>query len=256
MKLVIIGHGRAASALVPIWSRTHEVVVWSRRDGPIDAAPAAEVVVFAVPDGVIADVARALDARPSTPAEVWLHLSGIHAASLLRPSRARAVGCLHPLVALGVGVDPTGAIAGIEGEPAATAIAQQLARDAGLVPHAIPAERALYHAAAVTVAGHATALFSMAMRQLEAAGFDRDTARAALQPLMQSAVTNLRRGPPEAVITGPITRGDAATVARHVQALAVDPEALAVYRLLAREALRLATHPAEIEARITAALSP
>ncbi len=256
MNLLIIGSGRAASALAPIWSRTHAVVVWSRADGPVSAAPAADVVVFAVPDGAIVDVTAGLDARASTPDEVWLHLSGIHPAALLRPSRARTVGCLHPLVALGPGVDPSGAIAGIEGEPAAVVIAETLAQQAGLVPHAIPAERALYHAAAVTVAGHATALFAQAMRLLEAAGFDRETARAALQPLMQSAITNLRRGPPEAVITGPITRGDAATVSRHVHALAADVDALAVYRLLANEALRLAAHPPAIEARLKAALLP
>lgn len=252
MKLVVIGNGRAASALVPIWSQRHDVVVCTRQG----EVPAADVVIFAVPDGAIAEVVRRLDPRASTPTETWLHLSGIHAAALLRPSRARAVACLHPLVALGAGVDPSGAIAGIEGEATALPIAQQLARDAGLVPHEIPADRALYHAAAVTVAGHATALFAQAMRLLEAAGFERDVARAALQPLMQSAVTNLRRGPPEAVITGPITRGDAATVQRHVQALAAHPEALAVYRLLADEALHLAAHPPEVEARLKAALTP
>lgn len=241
--ILVIGTGRAASALAPRWSAAgHRVTLRSRTDGPLSEAPACEVIVLAVPDGVIAEVARALATRPSAKDEVWLHLSGVHAAAVLRVGAVpRAVGCLHPLVALAPGADPTGAMAGIEGEDEATTIASALARDAGLVPHPIPAERALYHAAAVTVAGHATALFSQAMSLLEAAGFSRDAARRALQPLLSSAAANLARGMPEDVITGPITRGDATTVTRHLDALAElgDAHRLETYRALARTALAL-----------------
>jgi predicted short-subunit dehydrogenase-like oxidoreductase (DUF2520 family) len=211
----------------------------------VSATPSAEVLVLAVPDGVIGDVAEALARRAEAADEVWLHLSGVNAASALRVAGAkhppRAVGCLHPLVALAPGADPSGAVAGIEGDAEAVAIAERLARDAGLVPHAIPAERALYHAAAVSVAGHATALFAQAMSLLEAIGFSRDAARGALQPLLASACDNLARGTPEAVITGPVSRGDAGTVERHLAALAAhgDEDVVAVYRALAREALKL-----------------
>lgn len=243
---MVIGSGRAATALAPRWrSAGHEVVVRSRRDGPLAEAPGAEVLVLAVPDGVIAEVARALIARPQAANEVWLHLSGVHPAQILRgvldQREVAAVGCLHPLVALAPGSDPTGAVAGIEGEPEAVIIAEGLARDAGLVPHPIPAERALYHAAAVSVAGHATALFAQAMSLLEAIGMSRDTARRALQPLMASAADNLARGGPERVITGPLSRGDVTTIERHLRALAAhgDDAITATYRLLASTALTL-----------------
>jgi len=244
VKLLVVGTGRAASALVPRWAAAgHSIVSWSRRDGPNAAAPAAEVVALAVPDGMIANVADELRQRPSAVDEVWFHLSGVHAAEVLRAGATapRSVGCMHPLVALAAGADPSGAFAGIEGEPAAIAIAETLARDAGLVPHPVPAERALYHAAAVTVAGHATALFAQAMSLFEASGFAPDASRKALQPLMLSAVHNLGRGAPSDVVTGPASRGDTTTVARHIEALKAhgDGEVLAVYRLLAREAVTL-----------------
>jgi len=245
VKLLLVGSGRAARALGPRWAGAgHEVMTWSRQDGPLNAAPAAEVGILAVPDALIGEVATALRERAAASSEIWLHLSGVHPASVLRGDTAqapRAVGCLHPLVALAPGADPTGACAGIEGEPAACLIAAQLARDAGLVPHAIPAERALYHAAAVTVAGHATALFAQAMSLFEAAGFTPEAARAALQPLFLSAAANLARGAPAAVITGPASRGDVATVARHLAALEAhgDEAVLDVYRRLGQEALHL-----------------
>lgn len=255
LDLLVIGTGRAASALGPRWRAAgHHVALRSRKDGPIAEAPAARVLVLAVPDGALAEVAATLAERPWARDEVWLHLSGVHAASVLRGADPRpvprAVACLHPLVALAPGVDPSGAVAGLEGEPEAFAIAEVLARDAGLLPHAIPAERALYHAAAVSVAGHATALFAQAMSLLEASGFPRDTARRALQPLLLSAANNLARGAPEDVITGPITRGDEATVARHIAALEQlgDPHRLATYRLLAETALALSSPRLEAEA--------
>jgi predicted short-subunit dehydrogenase-like oxidoreductase (DUF2520 family) len=189
----------------------------------------------------------------------------VHPAGLLRAATdggalaPLAVGCLHPLVALAPGADPSGAIAGIEGEAAAVVVAEMLARDAGLLPHAIPAERALYHAAAVSVAGHATALFSQAMSLFEAAGFEREAARKALQPLFASAAANLARGAPEDVITGPASRGDTATVARHVAALEAhgDDDVLAVYRTLGREAVRLSAGRLEpgVVARLSALLA-
>lgn len=255
LDLLLIGTGRAASTLGPRWRAAgHRVSLRSRKDGPIGDAPTAQVLVLAMPDGALAEVAETLARRPPAKDEVWLHLSGVHAASVLRGADARpvprAVGCLHPLVALAPGVDPSGAVAGLEGEPEAFDVAEVLARDAGLVPHAIPAERALYHAAAVSVAGHATALFSQAMSLLEASGFSRDAARKALQPLLLSAANNLARGAPEDVITGPITRGDSATVARHIEALEHlgDAHRLATYRLLAETALALSTPRLEPEA--------
>lgn len=256
MKIVVIGSGRAASALGPRWRAAgHDVRVWSRRDGALTAAPSAEVVVLAVPDSVIGTVAGELRRRAGAGDEVWLHLSGVHAAAILRAAMEggapgpRAVGCLHPLVALAPGADPSGAVAGIEGEVDAVAVAERLAIDAGLVPHAIPAERALYHAAAVSVAGHATALFAQAMSLFTAIGFSREGARQALQPLFASAAENLARAEPEEAITGPVSRGDRDTVARHLDALEAlgTGEVLAVYRALAREALGLSA--ARLDAR-------
>ena len=58
--------------------------------------------------------------------------------------------------------------------------------------------------------------------------------------LMEGAIANARRAGPRAALTGPVARGDAATVAAHLAALAGPPDADALYRAVAREIVRLA----------------
>ncbi len=252
MRLGILGRGQAARALVPRWlAKGHTLAFWrTRLDGPVADTPGsiADVIIVAVSDSAIAEVASALATRPSASTETWLHLSGVHPADVLRvaPSIPAHVGGLHPLVALANDADPAGAVAGIEGDAHAIAIAEELARDLGMTPVRLSgtASRALYHAAAVTVAGQVTALFSQAMTLMQKAGLDPHTARSALQPLLLSAARNLANLAPEDALTGPIARGDASTIARHLAAIDALPSDIgnpiaAVYRGLARAGLDL-----------------
>jgi len=246
MRLALVGRGRAARALAPRWIAAGHTIVDQRARGEpaIEGLAPADVVIVAVSDGAIGEVARRLAVRPGAAEETWLHLSGSVRADALRVSDAcpRHVGCLHPLVALagaGDSVAPLDAVAGIEGEPAAIASACHLARDVGLEPVPIdPDHKLVYHAAAVTVAGHATALFAQAMALMGAAGMRPDEARRALRPLFASAAQNLALGPPADVATGPIVRGDVDTIAGHLGAIA-DADTRATYRLLARTLLSL-----------------
>ncbi|MCC6620430.1 MAG: DUF2520 domain-containing protein [Deltaproteobacteria bacterium] len=254
MRLAIVGRGRAASALAPRWVAAGHTIVDQRARGapPVEGLAAADVVIVAVSDGAIAEVARALAGRPSARDEVWLHLSGSMPSSALRVSEGvpRRVGGLHPLVALtGDASGPLDAVAGIEGEDEAAAIAMRLAREVGLEPVHVDARFKLaYHAAAVTVAGHATALFAQAMALMGTAGIGPDDARRALQPLLMSAARNLAAGPPAMVSTGPIVRGDVGTVRGHLAAIA-DPHIRATYRLLARTQLALVADGVEATVR-------
>ncbi len=247
VSLGVVGAGRAAGALIPRLLHAGHAISWQqprRDDTPLEARPAVDVVLIAVRDGDIAGVLPALAARPSAKDEVWLHLSGSLPGSAARADahRPRAAGCLHPIAALSgaSGTAPLDAVAGIDGDEAACTVAERLASDVGLYPRRVVSDaKVLYHAAAVSVAGHATALVAQAMRLMARAGMPEDDARLALASLMGTAATNLRAGPAAAVITGPIARGDVGTVRAHLEALAAhgDPAITAVYRLLAKEAL-------------------
>ena len=250
MKLGLVGRGRAARTLEPAlrgcglspswW--------WSRGDAhPPAQLPPVDVILMAVSDDAIPSVATTLAQRESASEEVWLHLSGAHPGVAARVSEAipAAAGALHPLQALpGVEVPEThwhGALAGLDGDALAMERAEEIARALGMRPMRLPpGSKALYHAAAVSVAGHATTLFSLAMETLSHAGFSSGEARDALLPLMRGALDNLSDALPAEAITGPIARGDALTVAAHLKALQeVSPRLAERYRALAQEALAL-----------------
>jgi predicted short-subunit dehydrogenase-like oxidoreductase (DUF2520 family) len=105
-----------------------------------------------------------------------------------------------------------------------------------------PEHKALYHAAALTAAGHLTALVDLSMEMLGECGLSRPVARKVLMPLVESAIRNLKVASPEKALTGTFARGDLATVERHLQVLARAeiPESAEVYKLLGLRSLQLA----------------
>lgn len=250
MRIGLVGRGRAARTLEPLLRAADLAPAWwwSRGDGEaIEDLPGVDVVLLAVSDDGIEDAAATLSRRAGAGEEIWLHLSGSRQAAACRISDTvpGAVGRLHPLQALtGAEVPPShlhGVTAAIGGDAQALVVAEALASRLGMkVTRVAEEDLALYHAAAVTVAGHSTALFAQAMAMLQACGFGPDEARGALRPLMLGTLDNLDASTPAEAITGPIARGDTSTVAAHVEALdTLDKDLARTYRLLARQALAL-----------------
>jgi hypothetical protein len=96
-----------------------------------------------------------------------------------------------------------------------------LARSIGARPkHVGDPDRVLYHAAAVFASNFVDVVVWEAVRTLMGAGWSEAESRAALMPLVEGAVANIRKRGPVRALTGPIRRGDADTVSRHLQALA------------------------------------
>ena len=258
----VIGPGRAGLALALALARAdYRVLVYGRRTrtvprpltltvGPRDQPPTwtrdADVVLLAVPDDAIASVAETLARAGALRApQVVLHLSGVlgqEALGALRSSGA-ALGSLHPLQTL---VEPEagaallrGAWAAVEGMAAAVRSAARLARAVGMRPFPITAKaKPVYHAGAVFASNYVVVLEAVAQRLLQHAGFREADAWAALRPLVRGTFENLMRRAPVAVLTGPVERGDAATIRRHLGSL--EPADAALYRSLGRAALALA----------------
>lgn len=211
------------------------------------AAPAGAVVVIAVPDAAVAEVAERLAAAGPAPAgAVALHLSGALPAAALAPLKARgyATASLHPLQTVAAPDERAERLSGVafafEGEAAARPAAESIARAAGGRVFTVPAgSKAKYHAACVFASNYVVADAAVAARLLaEAASLSQGEALAALIPLVEGARANLERlGLPRA-LTGPIARGDVEVVRRHLGAL--DASTRALYSAQAREALRLA----------------
>ena len=213
-----------------------------------------DLILITTPDDAIEDVARQLEVatsnRSGTKRGIVLHTSGALSSEVL--SRLAGVGfhvgSLHPLVSVSEPSTGAKAFGGaffcVEGDAVAKKLAKRIVTDLGGKSFDIEAQKKpLYHAAALTAAGHLTALIDLAMEMLSACGLDRPTAQKVLMPLVESAVNNLKVSPPEKVLTGTFARGDMETVRRHLEALSgtEQAEALKVYKLLGLRSLGLAT---------------
>ncbi len=224
------------------------VLVPSGADPFPPALARATVVLVAVQDRELDAALAALAPAPLAPGAVVLQASGSAEPAAAAVLRAAGVpgGTFHPLVPL---ADPRqapallrGAWVGVAGDPPALAAARALAERLGAHTLDIPAgERARYHAAAVFASNFPVVLAAVAERLLSAAGVAPHEAGPAVRHLLSAAAANLARGDDAAAaLTGPVARGDAATIVAHLRALAADPEALELYRALAHATLGVA----------------
>lgn len=245
----ILGAGKVARALAPGFTRAgHRVVGFHSPGGvsarrlarripgargfaaAVDLAACCDVLLLAVPDEQVAVAALALARAPID----WRGKTVLHHAGALGPAalgalrrRGAATGVLHPLQVLADATAFAHVAAEtrvrIEGQPAAERVARRLARDLGMRPLKLAPltrrGRAAYHAAASLVANDAVALLGEGARLLSTLGLDRREAVRALAALLRGAVEHAAGGDLGRALTGPVARGDAGTVAAHLDVL-------------------------------------
>jgi predicted short-subunit dehydrogenase-like oxidoreductase (DUF2520 family) len=232
---------------------------------PDETAAAADLVLLAIPDDVLAGTVRGLVAASSLRAgQIVVHTSGAYSVETLAP--ATELGALplalHPamtftgrqedldrLTTCCFGVTAT------EGDEPAWNVGEALVMEMGAEPVRIPASaRSLYHAALAHGANHLITLVTEATDLLRSAGIG--PADRVLAPLLSAALDNaLRHG--DRSLTGPVARGDVGTLRGHLDVLEKRaPQVLPAYRVLARRTadraeqagLLDAAHAAEVQA--------
>ena len=213
----VVGAGRAGSALARRLAE-RGLAVTAGHEPLADA----ELVLLAVPDAAIAEVARQVPVGP------WVaHVSGATSLQALEPHIRRF--SIHPLQTLSTERGPEqldGAWAAITAETdEARAVAAWLANTLGLRPFDLAdADKPLYHAGAAMASNFLVTLHRAAARLLE----ESHAPPEALLPLMTRTIEN------GFVLTGPIARGDWSTVEAHLEALEERaPDLVPLYRALA-----------------------
>lgn len=216
------------------------------RIGPQPVPDGTTIVLLAVPDDRIGEVAQGLAmAGKAPPGCVAMHLSGALSTDILAPLHAvgYAIGSLHPLQTV---ADPwtggdrlLGAAFALGGDPSALAAGRRLARALdGRILIIPPSLRSSYHTAAVFASNYLVAIIAAASRLLQQAGIDEPDALPALLPLIRGTLDNIEDLGLAAALTGPISRGDVDTVRLHMARLS--PTDRSLYCALGMEALRLA----------------
>lgn len=213
----VVGAGRVGRAVAARLSQQLPTRLTGRELELADA----DLVICAVPDRTIGEVARLIPPGP------WVaHTCGGRRLDALEPHRRRF--SLHPLQTFALERGPEqldGAWAAVSGESqAAVEAGFELAGLLGVHAFVLDdAERPLYHAGAVMASGFLATLHDAAAELLEAAGAPAE----ALEPLMRRTVEN------HFAPTGPIVRGDWETVETHLETIrSRRPELAPLYRAL------------------------
>lgn len=271
----VVGAGPVATALagalrlggVPVlglWARraaqarhagaTAGVAAFS--SAPPDILLESEVIILAVRDQVIAEVAgMLLGTGLVNKRHVLLHCAGAASAQELLSdatvdaaggSKVAGIGTLHPLSAIADGKDAMralkGTVFGVEGDEVGRTMAGRLVHALGGVMLALDSSQmAAYHAAAALASNYVVSAIDAAAAVLSSAGVPPDDAARALVPLAKGALENVIGHGTTAGLTGPVRRGDVATIHRHLDALRGKPELAEIYRALARRAVEIAS---------------
>ncbi len=258
LRVGVIGAGRVGATLGAALARAgHEIVAASgvseqsraraeRLLPGVALIPADEVValadfvLLAVPDDVLRPLVAGLAETDTWRAgQLVAHTSGAQGIGVLDPAAARGVLALalHPVMTFAGRPEDldrlAGAAFGVTAPDELRAVAESLVVEMGGEPVWVPeSARQIYHAALTIASNHLVTLVNDALGLLGGAGVDEPARLAA--PLLSASLDNvLRLG--DAALTGPVVRGDVATVAAHVATLAqAVPDVLPSYVAMAR----------------------
>jgi len=223
--------------------------------GKANGDPAeADVILVSVPDPELESALARLALCDLQSGAIIAHTSGargLEAFSSLAGLPVRCV-CAHPVKAFSDAARSAETFAGtmitLQGESSACdemGIAFVAIGGKTLVL-AEETDRTLYHAAIVFMANHLPTLVAAGLETFEHLGISRDDGLSIAGPILRDTLEAVLEHGPAAALTGPVARGDAETISRHLESLeAVDPDLTALYAALARATADLAAEKGE-----------
>ncbi|WP_041298433.1 DUF2520 domain-containing protein [Ilumatobacter coccineus] len=231
LQVRILGAGRAGGSFATALGRSGASVEVLAREADIaDAAADVDLVLLCTPDDQIAPVAAAI--RPGDA--VIAHCSGSRTLDVLAPHSRR--GSIHPLMSLPDAVTGSRRLLdrcrfAIAGDPIVERVVDVLG---GVGFSVVDADRVRYHATASIASNHLVALCSEVEQLADGLGIDPE----AFWRLMRTTLDNVAEHGARSQLTGPVARGDWATVEGHLAELEVEHRA--PYLAMAAVAARLA----------------
>lgn len=276
-RLALAGCGRVGTAVAKLLlGRGHSVVGVASRspqsvaraeqllaaprfslDGPL---PACDVLLVGASDAAIEPVVARLAPHLAPDTIVWHFAGAFGLAPLDAALRAGALGiALHPVQTC---PDVTSALRRLPGsawgltaaEPVAEWAARMVEHDLeGRAFRVAEEHRPIWHAASVATANGVRALLAVSEELLAAIGIAEPG--AVVVPAARGALENAREGESGATLTGPVVRGETATIARHLDSLArYAPDRVPSYRLVTELVLGAAVGAGRVGAEEAAAM--
>ena len=201
------------------------------------------IVWLTVPDDSIAAVARTLATSQDWKGRYVFHSSGALTSDELASLRKRGarVASAHPMMTFVRGAAPemAGVSFALEGDAAAVRMARTVVENLGARAFVIKKEnKVLYHAFGSFASPLVIALMASMEHVGKAAGIRRQDIKMVILPLLSQTLQNYLKRDAASAFSGPLVRGDVATVRKHLSELKKLPEARAVYLALAKASLK------------------
>jgi len=233
------------------------------RARPSEVSRSADIVFITTSDSAIEEVAREIAGEGGfTEGQAVVHMSGAHSSDVLWAAREQGAVALsvHPVQSF-ASVERAlenlpGSVFSIEGDEKGYHLVAEIVRSLGGEFFYIDKKaKPLYHASACVVSNYLVTLVDFGLRLMEKAGIPRESAQRALLPLIEGTINNIVNiGIPKA-LTGPIARGDIATVTRHLDSMQeMVPEWLGLYRVLGYHTVDVARAKGTIDDETASAL--
>lgn len=200
----------------------------------------AELVLLAVPDDALAPLVMGLTTTHAWQAgQIVVHTAGLHGVGVFAPALDQHILglALHPAMTFtGTAMDLDRLVDccfGVTAPEVLRPVAEALVVEMGAEPVWVAEQdRSRYHAALAHGSNHLVTLVAQAMQVLRSAGVDQP--RNVIGPLLHASLDNALRCGDDA-LTGPVSRGDAGTVAEHLhQLMDQTPDVRPTYLALAR----------------------
>ena len=201
-----------------------------------------DIIWITVPDDAIAGVARLLASSQEWKGKTVFHSSGALTSDELLPLRAKGarVASVHPMMTFVRGALPemAGISFAVEGDPTAVRIARSIIGDLAGRSFVIRKQnKVLYHVFGSFASPMVIALMASLEEVARAAGIRQSEIKSVMEPLLSQTLRNYLKQDAGSAFSGPLVRGDVATVRKHLAELLNLPDARAVYVALARASL-------------------
>ncbi len=226
VRVAVVGRGRVGFGLHEVWQKTLSTC---HLPGRTEAIPSeCDAIVLAVSDAAVMEVARRLVPHASASVS-FFHCAGALPADYLG-GLGVSYGAIHPLISFAPAGEETrvkGGAFSVGGDEVAIVRARSLVEAAGGFVLGEPGSLhgAGYHAGAALCANGAAALGARGVAILERHGVSSRQAEYAIAALLRSVADRIHAQGFPAALTGPVARGDTATVKRHRDALSADERA-------------------------------
>jgi predicted short-subunit dehydrogenase-like oxidoreductase (DUF2520 family) len=242
--IAIIGMGKVGTAIGHLLNRAgHKIISVSDKSAaalktalpytggeafsdPREAVIGADIILITTPDDIIVDACSEIAVPELIAGKIIFHMSGAGGLDLLDAAkRAGAdVASIHPLQSFS-SIDTAinnipGSIFGITADKKVQETAGKIVHDLKGIPVFIsPAQKPLYHAAACFASNYLVTLLNVVETIFESIGIDKENAQKAYLPLVYGTLKNVEKSGSIQALTGPIARGDAGTIKKHIAAM-------------------------------------